>query len=140
MTGRGLDPDGVTRDQLRPHGDGAEDDLEPVKEVLPDNDDGLAPGRPALAGGDSLDLGHEGGHGVDAAIRAVQTTDLAAVLGVVVDEHVLREAEQGGGVHHEARGHGDLEPPHVPGVARILETILITLEEKLELEPENRDY
>ena len=139
VTGRGLDPDGVTRDQLGPDRDCAEDDLDPVKEVLPDDDDGLPSRRPSLTGGDGLDLGDEGGHGVEAGVGAVQSADLAAVLGVVVDEHVLREAEQGGGVHHEPGRDGDLEPPHVPGISRILEAILIALEEKLELEPGKGD-
>ena len=139
VTGRGLHPDSVTCDQLGPDRDCAEDDLEAVKEVLSDDDDGLTPGRPPLAGGDGLDLGDEGGHGVEAAVGAVQAADLAAVLGVVVDEHVLREAEQRAGVHHEPGGDGDLEPPHVPGVSRILEAILIALEEKLELEPGKGD-
>ena len=89
VTGRGLHPDGVTRDQLGPDRDCAEDDLEPVKEVLSDDDDGLTSGCPSLTGGDGLDLGDEGGHGVEAGVGAVQSADLAAVLGVVMDEHVL---------------------------------------------------
>ena len=75
VSGRGLHPDGVTRDQLRPDGDRPEDDLdndsdieddnddddhlEPVEEVLTDDDDGLAPRRPALARRDRLHLRHK---------------------------------------------------------------------------------
>ena len=57
MPGRGLDTDGVARDELRPHGDRAEDDLETVEEVIANDDDGAASSRPSLAGGDRLDAG-----------------------------------------------------------------------------------
>ena len=134
MAGRGLDPDGVAGDQLAPHRDGPEDDLEAVEEVLADDDDGLAPGRPALAGRDGLDLGDQSGDGVE-TVRPVQPSDLPAVLAVVVDEHVLAEAEQAGGVHVQGRRHGHLEPAHVPRVAGILKAILIALQEELQLEP-----
>ena len=63
----------------------------------------------------------------------------AAVLGVVVDEHVVRDGEQLA-LHAGHGGDDHLEPPHVPGVSRILEAILIALEEKLELEPAKGGY
>ena len=122
-------------DQLAPHGDCPEDDLEAVEEVLADDDDGLPAGRPAFTGRDGLDLGDQRGDGVE-SLRPVQPSDLAAVLAVVVDEHVLAEAEQAGGVHVQGAGHRDLEPSHVPGVARIFKAILIALQEELQLESE----
>ena len=137
MPGRGLDPDGVTGDQLAPHRDGSEDDLETVEEVLADDDDGLAARGPPLAGGDGLDLRDESTDRVQ-AVRPVQSPDLPAVLAVVVHEHVLGEAEQAAGVHVELGGHGDLEAPHVPRVAGILKAILIALEEKFQLEPKQK--
>ena len=75
--------------------------------------------------------------GVEAAelLGAVDAADLPAVLAVVVDEHVLGDAEQRGGVHLQRRGHRHLEPPHVPRVPRILKAVLVALEEELELEP-----
>ena len=42
---------------LAPHQHGAEDDLEAVEEVVPYDDDGGAPGGPALTGTDGLDTG-----------------------------------------------------------------------------------
>ena len=57
------------------------------------------------------------------------------MLAVVVDEHVLAEAEQGGGVHVEGGGDGDLEPSHVARISSIFQTVLIALEEEFELEP-----
>ena len=63
----------------------------------------------------------------------------APVLGVVVDEHVLAEAEQRRGVHVEARRHGHLEPPHVAWISRIFQAILVTLEEKFKLEPKREN-
>ena len=63
----------------------------------------------------------------------VTPLDLPAVLGVVVDEHVLADAEEGGGVHHQGRAHGHLEPPHVPRVPRVLQTVLVAFQEKLQL-------
>ena len=56
-----------------------------------------------------LNLRHKGGHGVDTPVRAIESPDLAAVLGVVVDEHVLRETEQRARVHQQPGGDGDLE-------------------------------
>ena len=50
VAGRSLHADGVARDQLRPHRDRAEDDLETVEEILSDNDDCLSPSCPTLAG------------------------------------------------------------------------------------------
>ena len=67
---------------------------------------------------------------------SVEPAYLAAVLAVVVDEHVLADAEEGVGVHEEGGGDGHLEPAHVPGIARILQTVLVTLQEELQLEPE----
>ena len=62
------------------------------------------------------------------------------MLAVVVDEHVLAEAEQAGGVHVQGGRHRHLEPPHVPGVAGIFKAILIALQEELQLEPEWYQY
>ena len=39
---------------------------------------------------------------------AVDSPDFPPVLAVVVHEHVLADAEQGGGVHLEGGGHGHL--------------------------------
>ena len=88
--------------------------------------------------GNSSHLWHEGADGVE-AVAAVEPPDLAAVLAVVVHEHVLAEAEQAGGVHVERGRHRDLEPPHVPRVAGIFKAILIALEEELQLEPEQQN-
>ena len=68
MSGRGLHPDGVAGDELAPHQHGPEDHLEAVEEVVPDDDDGAAPGGPALAGRDGLDAG-DGGSGVEAGVE-----------------------------------------------------------------------
>ena len=42
-------------------------------------------------------------------LRAVDPPDLPPVLAVVVHEHVLADAQQGGRVHLEGRGHCHLE-------------------------------
>ena len=89
--------------------------------------------------GISSHLWHEGADGVE-AVAAVEPPDLAAVLAVVVDEHVLAEAEQAGGVHVQGAGNRDLEPSHVPRVAGIFKAILIALQEELQLEPERNEY
>ena len=60
----------------------------------------------------------------------------APVLGVVVDEHVVRDGEELA-LHAGHGGDDNLEPPHVAGVSRILQTILITFEEELQEEPDN---
>ena len=60
LPGRCLDSDGVGSDELAPHGDGPEDDLQAVKEILSDDDDSLTAGCPALARRHSLDLRHQG--------------------------------------------------------------------------------
>ena len=57
------------------------------------------------------------------------------MLAVVVDEHVLGEAEQRGRVHVEAGGHRHLEAAHVPRVAGILQAVLVTLQKEFQLEP-----
>ena len=124
-----LHHDGVTRDQLTPHRDGSEDDLESVKEVLPDDDDSLSSSSPSFTGGDGLDLRHESTDRVE-SVCTVQSPDLPAVFTVVMHEHVLAEAEQARGVHVQGGGHGDLEPPHVTGVAGILKAILIALQKE----------
>ena len=128
----------MTRDQLTPDWDGPKDDLHPVKEVLSDDDDGLAASSPSFAGRDGLDLRDQGADRVEASVRAVQAPDLATVLTVVVDEHVLAEAEQRAGVHMQPGGDGHLEASHVPGVAGILEAVLIALQKEFQLEPANR--
>ena len=66
---------------------------------------------------------------------AVDPPDFPPMLAVVVHEHVLGDAEQRGGVHLERRGDRHLEAPHVPRVARILQAVLVALQEELELEP-----
>ena len=68
MSGRGLHPDGVAGDELTPDQHGPEDHLEAVEEVVPDDDDGAAPGGPALARGDGLDAG-DGRGGVEAGVQ-----------------------------------------------------------------------
>ena len=90
---------------------------------------------PALARGDCLDLGDQGADGVQTSLRPVQPPDLPAVLAVVVDEHVLAEAEQGAGVHMQPSGHGHLEATHVPGIASILQAVLIALQKEFQLKP-----
>ena len=132
-----LNSDCMAGDQLTPDGDGPEDDLHPVKEVLSDDDDGLTASSPSLTGRDRLDLRDQGADGVEASVGAVQPPDFAPVLAVVVDEHVLAEAEQGAGVHVESGGDGHLEASHVPGVAGILEAVLIALQKEFQLEPAN---
>ena len=122
-------------DQLTPHRDGPKDDLQAVEKVLADDDDGLTASSPALTGRDGLDLRDQRTDGVQ-TVTPVQPPDLAAVFAVVVHEHVLAEAEQAGRVHAEGGGHRDLEPPHVPRVARIFKAILIALQEEFQLEPE----
>ena len=107
MPGRSLYSHGMTCDQLAPHRNGAEDDLKTIKEVFSDDDDCLSSCCPTFTGGDSLDLGHQS-VGVK-SLRAVDTSDLPPVLAVVVHEHVLADAEQGGRVHLEGRGHCHLE-------------------------------
>ena len=84
--------------------------------------------------GISSHLWHEGADGVE-AVAAVEPPDLAAVLAVVVDEHVLGEAEQRGRVHVEAGGHRHLEAAHVSRVAGILQAVLVTLQKEFQLEP-----
>lgn len=42
---------------LTPHQHGAEDDLQPIEEVVADDDDGGTSGGPALAGADGFDAG-----------------------------------------------------------------------------------
>ena len=69
VPGRGLHPDGVAGDQLAPHQHGAEHHLEAVEEVVPDDDDGAAPGGPALAGRDGLDAG-DGSSGIEAGVES----------------------------------------------------------------------
>ena len=69
VSGRGLDPNGVAGDQLAPDQHRPEDHLEAVEEVVPDDDDGAAPGGPALAGRDGLDAG-DGGSGVEAGVES----------------------------------------------------------------------
>ena len=51
VPGRGLHPDGVVGDELAPHRDRPEDHLEPVEEILSNDDDSLAPGSPAFRRG-----------------------------------------------------------------------------------------
>jgi hypothetical protein len=60
IPGRGLDPDGVRGDELAPDWDGPEDHLQPVEEVLADNDDSLTACRPPLTRRYGLDLRHQG--------------------------------------------------------------------------------
>jgi hypothetical protein len=60
LPGRCLDPDGVGGDELAPHGDRPEDDLQAVEEVLANNYNGLTAGGPSLAGRHRLDLRHQG--------------------------------------------------------------------------------
>ena len=68
MSRWGLHPDGVTRDQLTPHQHCTEHHLQAVKEVVPYDDDGAAPGGPSLAGGDGLDAG-DGSCGVEPGVQ-----------------------------------------------------------------------
>ena len=104
MSGRGLHSDGVVRDQLTPNGYCAEDNLEAIKEVLSDDDDSLPSRSPALGGRDGLDLRHQCVRvKAGQVLRAIDTPDLPPVLAVVVDEHVLADAKQGGWVHVEGR-------------------------------------
>ena len=70
------------------------------------------------------------------SLRPINTPDLPPVLAVVVHEHVLADAQQGGGVHLQPTRHRHLEPPHVTGVTSILQAVLVTLQEKLQLKPE----
>ena len=52
-------------------------------------------------------------------LGSINSPDLPAVLAVVVHEHVLADAKEGGGVHVEATGDRHLEPSHVARVAGI---------------------
>ena len=56
----------------------------------------------------------------------------AAVLGVVVHEHVLGEGERVAVVQAVGRGHRHLEAPHVARVAGVLQAVLVALQEELE--------
>ena len=67
VTGRGLHPDSVTGDQLGPDQHRAEHHLEPVKEVVADDDHGAAARGPALARGDRLDAG-DGRRGIQTGV------------------------------------------------------------------------
>ena len=69
-------------------------------------------------------------------LGGVEPLGPAAVLGVVVDEHVVRHGEQLA-LHAGHGGDDNLEPPHVPRISRILQAILITFEEELQEEPDN---
>ena len=133
MPGRSLYSHSMTRDQLAPHRNGAEDDLKTIKEVFSDDDDCLSSCCPTFTGRNSLDLGHQS-VGVE-SLRAVDTSDLPPVLAVVVHEHVLADAQQGGGVHLQATRDRHLEPPHVTRVTSILQAVLVALQEKLQLKP-----
>ena len=135
MPGRSLYSHGMTCDQLTPHRNCPEDDLKTIKEVFSDDDDCLSSSCPSFTGGDSLDLGYQG-VGVE-SLRPVDTSDLPPVLAVVVHEHVLADAQQGGGVHLQATRDRHLEPPHVTRVTSILQAVLVALQEKLQLKPEN---
>ena len=68
MAGRGLHPDGVGGDQLRPDQHRPEHHLQPIEEVVPDDYDGAAAGGPSLAGRDGLDAG-DGSGGVEARVQ-----------------------------------------------------------------------
>ena len=72
------------------------------------------------------------------SLGGVEPLGPAAVLGVVVDEHVVRDGEQLA-LHTGHGGDDNLEPPHVSRVSSILQTVLITLEEELQEEPDNND-
>ncbi len=64
---------------------------------------------------------------------------LPAVLRVVVHEHPVRGGEPGRpGLHLRGRGHGHLEPAHLPRVSRIFEAVLIALQEELQVVPVRR--
>ena len=56
-----------------------------------------------------------------------------------MDEHVLRDAEDGDGVQVGRGGDGNLEPAHVPRVARIFQTVLVAFEEEFQLKPETKN-
>ena len=68
VPGRRLHPDRVRGDQLTPDQHRPEHNLEAVKEVVADNDDGGAARGPAFAGRDSLDAG-DGGRRVQAGVQ-----------------------------------------------------------------------
>ena len=78
---------------------------------------------------------NQGADGVQ-PVGAVDSPDLTAVLAVVVHEHVLAETQEGRGVHVKARGNGNLKSSHVTWVSGIFQTVLIALQEELQLEPE----
>ena len=62
----------------------------------------------------------------------VAPLDLPAVLRVVVHEHVLGGDDGVALVQVEGGRHRHLEAPHVPRVARILQAVLVALQEELE--------
>ena len=65
----------------------------------------------------------------------VKSLGAAAVLAVVVDEHVVRHGQQLA-LHAGLGGDHHLEPPHVSRVAGIFQAVLVTLQEKFQEEPE----
>ena len=68
------------------------------------------------------------------SLRRVQPLGPPAVLGVVVDEHVVRHGQQLT-LHTGLGGNDHLEPPHVARVASILQAVLVTLQEEFQEEP-----
>ncbi len=71
VPGRRLHADGVRGDELAPDEHRAEHDLQPVEEVLADDDDGGSAAGPALGRADGLDAGR--GHG-QRRVQACQHT------------------------------------------------------------------
>ena len=65
---------------------------------------------------------------------------LAAVLGVVVDEHVLGEGADGAAGEGGRHADRDLEAAHVARVAGVLQAVLVALQEELELEPVKKSF
>ena len=140
---RQLQLEGVRRDELGPHEHGAEDDLQALEKVLAHNDHGGGAARNRrLARTQRPDEGRRGVRrrrqsAAAAGVRGVGAARAAAVLRVVVDEHGVGGGEQGA-VHAYLGGEHDLEAAHVARVARVLQAVLVALEEELEEESGGR--
>lgn len=113
---------------LAPQEHAAKHDLQPVEEVVSDDNDGGASRGPALPGADGLDaggssweVGEDPGQGAAPrwrlrlakagpgvlTFRRIQAPGPAAMFGVVVHKHVVRHGQHVS-VHTHSRGHHHL--------------------------------
>ena len=61
------------------------------------------------------------------------------MFAVVVHEHVLADAEQGGRVDLQGCRYRHLESSHVPWISSILQAVLVALQEEFQLKPEHSE-